>query len=346
MDNAHEDKIFCLGAFFLCKCFAKVEKICYNRGMERKQTSKNGVLTSLIGAPTPAKASGLTYSLAATLSIVVAFLFMIVIGMLGLTEEGYDETDWYLYCAYLLTPLTFGLVAWLVLRWSGQSVGAEIRAQACPARYFVIAILLQCGLLCLSQLNTWFLDWLAKFGYVDTPIKIPSLDGFGIVGVIITVALLPAIFEEVIFRGLLLKGMKSFGTVGAVLLNGALFALYHQNPAQTMYQFCCGCAFAFVAIRAGSILPTILSHFINNALIIVLLKFNAADIQGTALVVVLIVSILCLIASLVWLLFFDKAEKGNGEKGDKIEIKHFFTYASVGIAMYVLTWISVLLTGL
>jgi hypothetical protein len=55
---------------------------------------------------------------------------------------------------------------------------------------------------------------------------------------------------------------------------------------------------------------------------------------------------LCLIASLVWLLFFDKPEKGNGEKGDKIEIKHFFTYASVGIAMYVLTWISVLLTGL
>ena len=320
-------------------------EICYNRGMERKQTSKNGVLTSLIGTPTPAKASGLTYSLAAIFSIVVSFLFMIVLIVSGLAKDGYEEADWYLYCMFLLTPLTFAAIAWFILRWLGESVVAEIRAQACPARYFLIAILLQFGLLCLSQLNDLFLNWLGKFGYEDTPIQIPSLDGFGFVGVLFVIAVLPAVFEEVIFRGLLLKGMKSFGTVGAVLLNGALFAIFHQNPAQTMYQFCCGVAFAFMAIRAGSILPTIVSHFVNNALIIVLMKFNAADIQGTAELVVLIVSILCLIASLVWLFFFDKGKNEPKREEDKAEIKRFFLYASVGIAMYALTWISVLLTG-
>ena len=65
--------------------------------MENKQTRKNGGLTSLIGTPTPAKASGLTYSLAAILSVVVAFLFMFVLIVSGLAEEGYDKTDWYLY---------------------------------------------------------------------------------------------------------------------------------------------------------------------------------------------------------------------------------------------------------
>ena len=314
--------------------------------MEHKQTGKNGVLHSLIGAPTPAKASGLTYSLAAILSVVVAFLFLMAVSAFGLAKEGYDTTDWYLYCSYLLTPLTFLLVALFVLRWSGQSVGAKIRAQVCPAKYFIIAILLQCGLLCLSQLNELFLGWLAKFGYEDTPIQLPSLDGFGFVGVLFTVAVMPAVFEELIFRGLLLKGMKSFGTIGAVLLNGALFAIYHQNPAQTLYQFCCGAAFAFVAIRAGSILPTIVSHFINNALVIILLKFGKTELQGGVMLAVLIVSILCLIASLVWLFFFDKGKNApNGEK-NKAEQKHFFTYASVGVAMYALTWISVLLTGL
>ena len=324
----------------------KSGKICYNSAMERKQIDQNGVLSSLIGKPTPAKASGLTYSLAATLSVVVAFLFLLTISLLGLTTEGYEGKDWYLYCSYLLVPLTFALVAWFILRWSGQSIGGEIRAQACPARYFVIAILLQVGLFSLSQLNVVFLGWLKKFGYEDTPIQIPSRDGFGFVGVLISIALLPAVFEELIFRGLLLKGMKSFGTVGAVLLNGALFALYHQNPAQTMYQFCCGIAFAFVAIRAGSILPTVLSHFINNTLIIVLLKFGITDFQGVVLTVVIIVSILCLIASLVWLFAFDKGEKRALNDKDKVEKKHFLTYASVGIAMYALTWISVFLKGL
>ena len=311
--------------------------------MERKQMGKNGVMNSLIGAPTPAKASGLTYSLAAILTVVVAFLFLLGVAVLGFAKEGYEESGWYLYCSYLLTPLTFLLIAWLVLRWSGQSVGAEIRAQACPAKYFVIAILLQCGLLCLSQLNDLFLTWLEKFGYEDTPIRLPSMDGFGLAGVLFTIAVMPAIFEELIFRGLLLKGMKSFGTVGAVLLNGALFAIYHGNPAQTLYQFCCGVAFAFVAIRAGSILPTVVSHFINNALIIILTKCGVTEFGGVG---VLIVSILCLIASLVWLFFFDKGKNVTSGEVDKTERKHFFTYASVGVAMYVITWMSVLLAGL
>ena len=313
--------------------------------MEKKQNGKNGGLTSLIGASTPAKASGLTYSLAAILWGVVALLFLLFIIVSGLGKEGYKERDWYLYCSYLLVPFTFLLVAMFVLRWSGQSIGAEIRAQACPARYFVIAIILQIGLLCLGHLNDLFLEWLKRFGYEDTPITLPSMDGFGFVGVLITIAVLPAIFEELIFRGLLLKGMKTFGTVGAVLLNGALFALYHQNPAQTMYQFCCGCAFAFVAIRAGSILPTVVSHFINNALIVTLTKYGLADLQGGVLITVVIVSILCLIASLVWLFFFDKGKNEPRREEDKTEIKRFFLYASVGIAMYALTWISVLLTG-
>ena len=324
----------------------KKEKICYNKDMSQRNGNKKGLLTSLIGEATPAKASGLTYSLAAILSVVFAFAFLLAITLFGLAKEGYENSEWYLYCSYLLTPLTFFAVAWLVLRWSGKSVGEEIRAQACPARYFLLAILLQCGLLCLSQLNGLFLEWLGKFGYEDTPIVLPSLDGVGFVGVLITVAVLPAVFEEIIFRGLLLKGMKSFGVAGAVFLNGALFALYHQNPAQTLYQFCCGAAFAWVAIRAGSILPTVVSHFLNNALIIVLMKFNAAEIQGVALVVVMVVSILCFIASLVWLFFFERGENAPTKEVDKAERKPFLLYASVGIATYALTWISVLLTGL
>ena len=314
--------------------------------MRKEQENKKGVLTPLIGEATPAKASGLTYSLTAILSVVFAFAFLLAITLFGLVKEGYENSDWYLYCSYLLTPFTFCAVAWFVLRWSGKSVGEEIRAQACPARYFLIAILLQFGLLCLSQLNSLFLEWLGKFGYEDTPIVLPSLDGFGFVGVLITVAVLPAVFEEIIFRGLLLKGMKSFGTVGAVLLNGVLFALYHQNPAQTLYQFCCGAAFAVVTIRAGSILPTVLSHFLNNALIIVLMKLNAAEIQGGALIAVMIVSILSFIASLVWLFCFDKSENTTRGETDKAGRKQFILYASVGVAMYALTWISVLLAGL
>lgn len=312
-----------------------------------KDMNNKKIISSLIGEATPAKVSGLTYSLSALLSVVLAFVFLLIISAAGVSE-GYEKQDWYLYCTYLLTPICFALVTWLMLRWAKRPFKVEVKQQLCPAKYFLIAILLQCGLFCLSHLNSLFLGWLAKFGYKDTPLELPSMDGFGFIGVLFVVALVPAVFEEVIFRGLLLDGMRSFGTVGAVLLNGALFALYHQNPAQTIYQFCCGTAFAFMAIRAGSILPTVVSHFINNALILTLTKYNLTTFSPTVLIVIMSVSVLCLLGSLAWLIFIEKkkADEAPMDEMKVIERKYFITYAALGITFCALTWLGVLLMGM
>ena len=158
------------------------------------------------------------------------------------------------------------------------------------------------------------------------------------------VALLPAIFEEIFFRGVLLHGLKNFSQTCAVLLCGALFALYHQNPAQTVYQFCCGAAFALVAIRAKSILPTVLSHFINNAVILILTKFGLTEFSTPVFWTVVTVSTLCLIASLGYLLFIDKEKERQTQ--NKEEQKRFFLFAAVGIFACAFTWLAVLLLGM
>ncbi len=311
-----------------------------------RNEKQRSALASFMGEPTPAKASGLTFTLASAALIVLSFVFMIAISIGGLGQESVQTKDWYLYASYLLSPLAFALVAWGVLRWTKTPVREEIKSQKCHPKYFLIAILLQTGLLCLSELNALFLDFLSRFGYDDTPILLPSMDGFGFIGVLIVVAVLPALFEEIIFRGLLLKGMRAFGTAGAVLLSGALFALYHQNPAQTLYQFCCGAAFALVAVRAGSILPTVLSHFLNNALILTLTKFGITDFPNPALIIIVCVSAACLVGSLLWLLFFEKKNLAGGGEEKREERKRFWGAAAVGIVICVLTWLSVLLTGM
>lgn len=326
--------------FLLCKS----KKICYNKGMDKQRKQKReSYLSSLIGEPTPAKASGLTFTLASAGLVLLSFVFLLALGLLGLAEEGIERKDWYLYCSFLLSPLAFALVAFLVLKWTKTPISQEIKSQKCAPKYFLIAFLLQAGLLCLSEVNELFLEFLSRFGYKDTPISLPSMDGLGLIGVLLVVAVLPAIFEEVVFRGLLLKGMRSFGTAGAVLLSGALFALYHQNPAQTLYQFCCGAAFALVAVRSGSILPTVFSHFLNNAAIILLTKFGIAEFPAPVLWTVVSVSALCLVGALVWLLFF---EKKGFERGRKEERKSFWLASSVGIVICALTWISVLISGM
>ncbi|MBQ8292060.1 MAG: CPBP family intramembrane metalloprotease [Clostridia bacterium] len=316
--------------------------------MERQQEKnlKSGrILRGLLGETTPAKASGIAFSVATVLPSLFSFVFIIVLTALPLSQEELTQADWYLYVSYLLPQAAFALTTFLYLRYMGISVVDALKQQKCKPKYFLLALLMQIGLLSLSQANTLFLEFLKRFGYKDAGIQLPSMDGFGFVGVLIMVALVPAVFEEVLFRGVLLNGLKkTFSEPTAILLCGAFFALYHQNPAQTVYQFCCGVAFAFVAIRSGSILPTILSHFFNNALILILAKLGVESFSPLYTWVIAGGAAACLIVALLWLLLFDK--KGERQEPQGGEVKKFFLTSAVGLGICLLVWIMVLITGM
>ena len=130
--------------------------------------------------------------------------------------------------------------------------------------------------------------------------------------------------------------------------HGHLFLrLFHQNPAQTIYQFCCGTAFALVAIKAGSVLPTILAHFVNNTVILILYKAGVTYFPTPIFISIVCVSALCLIGALWYLLVIDKDKKKKAERENKVmEQKNFFLLSSVGIALCALTWLFVLFSGM
>ena len=312
----------------------------------KKQT---GLWASLIGEPTPAKTSGLTFSLATVGIIVTSFLWMTILIIVGATQqEGYAQTDWYLYVSYVLTPIVFALVAGGLLHWTKTPLKRAWEGQLCPPKYYLIAVLLQVGLFSLSQINNLFLEFLGNFGYQQAPIQIPSMEGFGFISVLFVIGVLPAIFEEILFRGIVLDGAYAYGTAGAALLCGGLFALFHQNPVQTIYQFCWGAAFALMAIRAGSVFPTMLAHFINNAVIIILQKCKVENIPTPVFIPVIIVSGLCLLGSLAYLIFVDKNrlpdEEGTPEQ-KKTKRGVFILGTAIGILICFASWASALYTG-
>ncbi len=309
--------------------------------MNQRKDKKRGLLAELLGEPTPFKASGLAFTLAALLPPVLFFVFLTFA-----PQVGEEKPDWYLYASFLFPQFSFALVAWIYYRFSraqtGKSLKTCLKSQfSCEKRYYFLAITLQLGLFALSFVNSVFINLLGGIGYEPTEIQLPSLDGFGFVGVLLTVALLPAIFEELIFRGILLSGLKDFGSVFAALVSGGLFALYHQTPVQTVYQFLCGFAFAWVAIKAGSILPTVLAHGINNAFIVCTEKFGYPVALEYAL---LGVSVACLIFTVVWFLAIDKKTgRATATKSDKRE---FFKWSAVGVAFCLLVWLLNLVDGI
>ncbi len=82
---------------------------------------------------------------------------------------------------------------------------------------------------------------------------------------IVTIAVLPAICEETLFRGALLRGLATrFHMPLAIVLSALVFSAYHMNVVQLLPTLTLGLVFGLIALRAASSLPTMLAHFVNN----------------------------------------------------------------------------------
>ena len=83
---------------------------------------------------------------------------------------------------------------------------------------------------------------------------------------IVTVAILPALCEEFIHRGLLLQGTKheSFGK--AIIISSVLFGLIHLSIVQVFYAIILGIIMGYVAVITKNIWPAVIVHFMNNFL--------------------------------------------------------------------------------
>lgn len=122
----------------------------------------------------------------------------------------------------------------------------------------------------------------SRFGYIaDNTIplqdKMSKSGAFFVFGLVIY-ALLPAIGEELVFRGIILKGINSkYSGFVAIFFSTLLFVLMHGSLQQTAYQLLLGIMLGYLASVGGSILYSIILHFLSNALVIV---FSCFDIVG------------------------------------------------------------------
>jgi sodium transport system permease protein len=111
-------------------------------------------------------------------------------------------------------------------------------------------------------------------------------------------ALLPAICEELAFRGFILSGLqRRFRPRTAILLSSFLFALFQMNVFLFLPYFFLGVIGGLLTVRSKSLLPAIIFHLLHNAVLILFLSALASSLP--------IVIGLCLVTalSLLWWLY-------------------------------------------
>jgi membrane protease YdiL (CAAX protease family) len=72
------------------------------------------------------------------------------------------------------------------------------------------------------------------------------------------------ITEEMIFRGVVLRGFSVVSQRFGIFMSALLFGLLHGNVLQFITTFTVGMYLAYVATKYNSILPTIVIHFFIN----------------------------------------------------------------------------------
>jgi len=146
----------------------------------------------------------------------------------------------------------------------------------------VLAIIL--AFVCLygfSGVTNVFYYFLRTLGYEGTNADLAVTTAGGLIIEIICVCIVPAFCEEMLFRGLILNGLRKLGKWPAILLSAGLFMLMHGNPDQTIFQFVLGIVLGLAFYNTGSIWVPMIIHFTNNFYVTVISFItNTMDTSG------------------------------------------------------------------
>ena len=95
--------------------------------------------------------------------------------------------------------------------------------------------------------------------------------------IVLLMALLPAVCEELAFRGFVFGGLVRQGTMRAIVLSAFMFGISHGVLQQSIPAFIIGLLIGWVSLRTGSILPCMLIHLTNNTMSTMLQRIAESD---------------------------------------------------------------------
>ncbi len=85
---------------------------------------------------------------------------------------------------------------------------------------------------------------------------------------LLVVAALPAVLEEISFRGMILPYLSNrMPAAAALVVSAAAFAALHLNIVSFPFLLCMGLVLGWLRIATGSLVPPIVAHFLHNSVV-------------------------------------------------------------------------------
>jgi sodium transport system permease protein len=189
---------------------------------------------------------------------------------------------WFVFIPWQKRDLVSGLLATqyvgmlgatvVLARRLGRPLTGVLALRPPPGLAAVGALLIGCSAwAAVATLSDWIfpvpqeaLDQLKKA-------LVPENQGRGLFANLLLVALTPAICEEALFRGVVLRGLATrLAPSAAIVCTGVLFGMFHLDVYRLLPTTLLGVMLSWVAWQSRSLVPSMIVHFLNNAILVTL----------------------------------------------------------------------------
>lgn len=310
-------------------------------------------------AATAGKETLIIFLLMQGLAIIIMIIGMFT-GLVNINDaensySGFSQMGYYLFEG-ALSIVSIAIPTFIIIKASGQRLDYFLPFNKTKGKTLAALTVAGMAVCMLAQIIPTILGInLSLFGIdifsnLDSETPVSAIDF--IMSAICT-AVLPALVEELAFRGLVLGALKKHGDMFAVIASSFLFAMLHGNFVQIPFAFIVGLVLGFVRVKTDSMLPAIMIHFSNNffAVIITMISDSASEniagiIDGMAVTLLIIAGIIAL-----WYLVknekqFFEYESENGKSSlftFKEKMKIFLTNGFVIADIILLTFTALIL---
>lgn len=270
---------------------------------------------------------------AAVLGVVVNLVQMLIITIFNIVNPAFESNGWF---RYLLIAVSFYLIGFplccLILKRipDGHKREEESLTFGGFIKFFLISYFV------MVLLNLFTMGFLLVVGKVKGADVVNPLEGVisnsSIWATIIFAGILSPIIEEILFRGVMLNKLRTYGDKIAIITTALLFGLFHENFSQFFYAVGLGVVFAYVTLKTGTIKYSIGLHIMINMMGSVI--GTKVLSSNTAIMIFGIVVWVCVIAGLI--LFIKDFKKMSLLPGEvTIEKEHVVSETWLNMGMMI-----------
>ncbi len=194
----------------------------------------------------------------------IALVFFAVIGIVVYKLNGYESKAFYDFSSnnlgFLISVIVMNLVFVLIFLFYKRK--AEINY---TKHLSALKIVCYIGIAVISYFLLYpvVLSFNKLFKIAPTAINI---SGIGYLYSAFSRVIIPAICEELLFRGIIYKGLENKSKQLAIWVSAIMFSIFHMSKEQMLYPLLMGLLFGVIMAKENNIIYCIIVHITNNAL--------------------------------------------------------------------------------